>query len=91
MPKKVNTNRLPAGLVAYWWMDEGTGDVALDLTGNGHHMRLWNSVGSDPGDPTWVTPGMPELGTAKCPNLGLVVVDTGVYGYGSMQWRVTFG
>ena len=59
MTKKVNTNRLPAGLVAYWRMDEGTGDVALDLTGNGHDMRLGNSVGSDAGDPTWVTPGMP--------------------------------
>ena len=47
------------GLVAYWRMDEGTGDTAVDLTGNGHDMRLGNAAGADAGDPTWVTPGQP--------------------------------
>lgn len=51
---------LTAGLVAYWRMDEGTGDTAFDLTGNGHDMQLGNAVGADAGDPTWVTPGRPE-------------------------------
>jgi hypothetical protein len=48
-----------AGLVAYWRMDEGTGDIAFDLTGNGHSMQLGDAVGADAGDPVWVTPGKP--------------------------------
>lgn len=48
-----------SGLVAYWQMDEGTGDTAVDLTGNGHDMQLGNAAGADAGDPTWVTPGRP--------------------------------
>jgi hypothetical protein len=60
MNKKINTNRVPAGLVAYWRMDEGTGDQAFDLTGNGHDMRLGdNDTGTDDSNPVWVTPGMP--------------------------------
>ena len=47
------------GLVAYWRLDEGSGDVASDLTGNGHDMQLGNASGPDAGDPTWVMPGMP--------------------------------
>jgi hypothetical protein len=42
------------GLVAYWPMNEGAGDTAFDLTGNGHDMRLGDSVGPDSADPTWV-------------------------------------
>jgi hypothetical protein len=45
------------GLVAYWRMDEGTGDTAFDLTGDGHDMHLGEAVGPDAGDPSWVTPG----------------------------------
>jgi hypothetical protein len=55
-------DQIPAntpGLVAYWRMDEGTGDNAFDLTGNGHDMQLGDSFGADAGDPTWVTPGRP--------------------------------
>ena len=48
-----------AGLISYWRMDEGTGDIVFDITGNGHNMQLGNEVGPDSGDPTWVTPGMP--------------------------------
>ena len=58
MGKKINTKRLPAGLIAYWRMDEGDRDTAFDLTGNGHDMELGNDSGNA-GDPTWVTPGMP--------------------------------
>ena len=47
------------GLVAYWRLDEGSGDVGFDLTGNGHDMQLGEVAGPDSGDPTWVTPGMP--------------------------------
>ncbi|MFQ5790543.1 MAG: LamG domain-containing protein [Acidobacteriota bacterium] len=59
MNKQLNTNRLPAGLIAYWRMDEGSGDTAFDLTGNGHDMRLGNASGADAGDPVWVSPGKP--------------------------------
>jgi hypothetical protein len=55
MNKSVNPKT--PGLVVYWPMDEGTGDVATDETGNGHDMRLGDAVGSDVGDPTWVSPG----------------------------------
>ena len=47
------------GLVAYWRLDEGSGDVGFDLTSNGHDMQLGEVAGADAGDPTWVTPGMP--------------------------------
>lgn len=43
------------GLVAYWRMEEGSGDVAADLTGNGHDMRLGGSAGADAADPAWVS------------------------------------
>ena len=47
------------GLVAYWPMDEGSGDIAYDATGNGHDMQLGNAVGPDAADPVWITPGHP--------------------------------
>jgi hypothetical protein len=46
-----------AGLVAFWPMDEGSGDTALDLTGRGHDMQLGDVTGPDAADPTWVSPG----------------------------------
>ncbi len=45
------------GLVAYWSMDEGSGDIALDAAVNIHDMRLGDALGPDGADPTWVTPG----------------------------------
>lgn len=59
--KKMNkhVSRNSRGLMAYWRMDEGAGDTAFDLTGNGHDMRLGNAAGADAGDPVWVSPGMP--------------------------------
>jgi Concanavalin A-like lectin/glucanases superfamily len=47
--------------IARWPMDEGTGQVAADVSGNGHHARLGRSAGADPSDPAWV-PG--RFGTA---------------------------
>jgi len=55
MNKKVSPKA--KGLVAYWRMDEGTGDVAADLSSNGHDMQLGNAAGADAGDPVWVSPG----------------------------------
>jgi hypothetical protein len=46
-----------AGLVAYWSMDEGSGDTAFDLTGGGHDMQLGEVAGPDGADPSWGSPG----------------------------------
>jgi len=40
--------------LARWPMDEGTGQVAADVSGQGHHARLGASPGADPTDPEWV-------------------------------------
>lgn len=48
-----------AGLVAYWRLDEGSGDSASDATGNGHTIQLGNSWVGKGGRPVWVTPGKP--------------------------------
>ena len=55
MNKKVSAKA--KGLVAYWRMDEGAGDVAADVSSNGHDMQLGNAAGADAGDPVWVSPG----------------------------------
>ena len=47
--------------LARWPMDEGTGQVAADVSGHGHHARLGRSPGADSNDPAWV-PG--RFGTA---------------------------
>jgi hypothetical protein len=47
--KTLNTRKAD-GIVAYWPMDEGTGSVAADASGNGHDQQLYNA----PADPTWV-------------------------------------
>jgi hypothetical protein len=39
---------LPAGVIAYWPLDDGSGTVALDATGNGNTGTLVNG-------PTWTT------------------------------------
>ena len=46
-----------AGLVVYWRLDEGVGDVAQDATGHGHTARLGGAAGADSADPTWSTDG----------------------------------
>ncbi len=47
--------------LARWPMDEGTGQVAADVSGQGHHARLGATAGADSSDPGWV-PG--RFGTA---------------------------
>ncbi len=53
--KKALNLRKANGLVAYWRMNEGSGQVAADASGNGHDMQLADS----PADPAWVSPGKP--------------------------------
>lgn len=43
-----------ARLVAYWRMDEGTGQMAVDAGPNGFDAILGVSSNPDPEDPTWV-------------------------------------
>jgi len=40
--------------LARWPMDEGTGQVAADVSGQGHHARLGRLASADPSDPAWV-------------------------------------
>jgi hypothetical protein len=59
MNVKLTRKARKEGLIAYWRMDEGEGDLAFDLTGNGHDMQLGDAAGPDPANPAWVTPGIP--------------------------------
>lgn len=45
-------SRKTSGLVAYWRMDEGSGQTAFDATHKrkGHNQHLYDA----PADPTWV-------------------------------------
>jgi CubicO group peptidase (beta-lactamase class C family) len=42
-----------AGLVAYYNMNEGAGQILRDLTGRGHDGTLGSSSGTDSKDPVW--------------------------------------
>ena len=53
--KKALNLKKATGLVAYWRMNEGSGQVAEDASGNGHDLQLADS----PADPVWVSPGKP--------------------------------
>jgi len=52
-----------ADLVAYWPLDEGTGDVAHDVVGgfDGQFHDNPGHPGGNPGNPTWISPG--QVGT----------------------------
>jgi len=58
MNKSLNVKKAK-GLVAYWRMNEGSGQVAADASRNGHDMQLGDSNNADGADPTWVSPGKP--------------------------------
>ncbi|MCG3195563.1 MAG: hypothetical protein GHCLOJNM_00029 [bacterium] len=47
------------GLIAYWTFDEGTGQVAQDLSPNAISLQLGREAGSDSYDPVWVASGIP--------------------------------
>ena len=42
-------------LIGHWKLDEGSGQIAADATGNGQDGTLGNAGGSDSSDPTWMT------------------------------------
>jgi len=47
------------GLVAYWRLEEGSGQFSMDWSGNGHDVRLGADSGADASDPTWVLSDAP--------------------------------
>lgn len=54
-----------AGLIGYWPLNEGSGQIAFDRSGHEHHGHL----GEDPGnidefDPTWIDSDAPVAGPA---------------------------
>jgi len=44
-----------AVLMAHWKLDENSGQVAADSSGNGYNGQLGASSATEPNDPTWVT------------------------------------
>lgn len=60
-----------SGLVAYWRFDDGSGQVASDSSGLGHHGRLGWTNSTEASDPTWESAGAPldsdsGLGVSYC-------------------------
>lgn len=55
------------GLLGYWRLDEGVGDVVADLTGR-NHGRLGSAIGVDAADPTWGSSGAPSCGAGAYRN-----------------------
>jgi hypothetical protein len=62
------------GLVGYWDLDEGEGQIVYDLSGNGNDGRLGSTADVDESDPAWVesdapiglcTPYLIAIGAAK--------------------------
>jgi hypothetical protein len=49
---------VPAGLIAEWRFNSGSGQTLIDYSGNGHHGRLGSTTGSDVNDPVWNAQGL---------------------------------
>jgi hypothetical protein len=49
------------GLIGYWRFDEGNGQLARDVTGNGNDMQLGTTAAADAGDPSWVISDAPVV------------------------------
>ncbi|MEW6419221.1 MAG: LamG-like jellyroll fold domain-containing protein [Nitrospirota bacterium] len=50
------TSNLPTGAIAYWKLDEGSGQTAADSVGS-NNGTLGSTTGADANDPTWTTAG----------------------------------
>jgi hypothetical protein len=61
-------------LVGYWDFDEGEGQVAYDLSGNGNHGRLGSGPYGDDSDPMWVASDAP---VGVCPVICAVDIKPG--------------
>lgn len=47
------------GLIGYWRLNEGQGQVARDRTGLGHRATLGTAATVETADPTWTTDAAP--------------------------------
>ncbi len=62
-----------SGLLGYWPLNEGTGQVASDIV-SGNNGQLGSSSGSDSGDPAWFTSDAPL--NANAPNQFTLTTST---------------
>ena len=69
-----------SGLVGYWRLNEGTGQLTFDLTDFASHGRLGESTASDPHDPSWA------VSDAVIPSL---VFRDGLESGGTSAWSLT--
>jgi len=60
-----------ANLIAQWKMDEGTGQVVSDSSGNGYHGQLGDFDAEDVSDPVWVDSSIDYFGLIRGPVLEL--------------------
>ena len=63
------------GLVSYWRMDQGEGQMVQDLSDNNFDLQLGSTAEIDDNDPEWVSSNWPYLPTY--PPKALAVSDTG--------------
>ncbi len=61
---------LEPGLVAYYQFNESTGQIATDVSGNGHDGQLGSTAAIDTRDPTW-TSGIPPVNQAPQVSAGV--------------------
>ncbi len=47
------------GLIAYWRMNEGNGQIVFDMSGNGNNGQLGSTSGNDVNDPVWIATDWP--------------------------------
>ena len=49
------------GLVGYWSLDEGEGQIVSDLSGNGNNGQLGSGPDVDSSDPSWISSDAPVM------------------------------
>jgi len=55
-----NLNGNESGLIAYWPLDDGQGQIARDLSPNHLDLQLGTTDGEDINDPYWICTSIPE-------------------------------
>ncbi len=55
MTNQENATTTSNNPIGWWKMDEGTGQYAYDVSGNGNTGTLGTSTNAEPADPTWAT------------------------------------
>jgi len=52
-------NGSETGLIAYWRMNEGSGQTVFDFSGSGYDLQLGSAPNSDTNDPAWLLTNCP--------------------------------